>query len=268
MVSRRRIKGTAWLGLLAALAGGLAGPGRAAPAPADTLAALEQFYRLADDGSAVLILTIVPAAPGPGELALPFGETTASDFVIEGDRASFTADAAGPAPVRQSAGRALLVLDIPAGVAAGDTIRVRCRVARAIDWAKARQAFGASDVSRTFVNDAGLSIGHFRMEIQLPESYRFRRITGSEPAFKPQASPDPPYAIGRRDGRDTASLTTNHFRPGARARLGLEAERVHRSAVPLFGGVLLGILYLVFFRNSVAGTRQQGAGPTQQENPS
>lgn len=269
MVSRRTLVSLAGLGLLAMGATTPFQPAVAAPTPVDTVAVLEQSYWLADDGTAVMTVTIVPGVRGPAELALPFGEAGASDFSVESGGVRLAVDSTGAAaPVRGSAGRALLVLDLPAGVGTEDTLRVRCRVPHAIDWAKSKQAFGACDVSRTFVNDAGVSIGTYRLELWLPESYRYRRVTGSEPAFKPQVSPDPPYAIGHRNARDVASLTVNHFRPGARARLGLEAERVGRGPVPLIGGLILGILYLVFFRNTVAGARQRGARPIRQENQS
>jgi hypothetical protein len=237
--------------------------------PADTLAALEHRYVLAEDGSAILETTVVLGAPGPAELLLPFDHTKADEFAIETGHAVFPSGMEGAVePLRLAAGRPLLALAVDAEAAAGDTVHVRCRLPKAIDFTAALGPFGAYDVSRTLVNDSGVSIGRYRLEIVLPASFRFRRVTGSEPAFKPQAAPDPPYAVGHGNGRDVAGLTVNQFRPGNRAKLGVEAERVHRGPVPLVAGLVLAALYLVFFRSHIAAAPGQGAAPTQKESQS
>lgn len=248
----------------------IAGPAvTAAATPADTLAALEHRYMLAEDGSAVLETTMILGAPGPTELLLPLDHGEAGEFTIEAGRAAFASGQDGTSdPVRRAAGRPLLALTMDEGAAAGDTVRVRCRLPKAIDWAGASGPFGVYDVSRTLINDSGVSIGRYRLEIALPPSYRFRRVTGSEPAFKPQVSPDPPYAVRHRDGRDVASLTANQFRPGNRVKLGVEAERVRRGAVPLVAGLILAALYLVFFRNQLTRAPAKGAELTRKESQS
>ncbi|MBK6898621.1 MAG: hypothetical protein IPH09_04910 [bacterium] len=240
------------IALLAGLC--LAAPGAASgdagPAAADTLAGLEHRYLIEADGSATLVVTAVLGEAGATDLLLPFGHAGADGFVVVRGDAAFPADAGGaPTAVRVAAGRRLLALRTGDAAAAGDTVTVRCRLARCVDWPQARGPFGAYDLTRTFVNDSGLAIGVFRLVLTLPPEYRIKRVTGTEPSFKPQDSPEPPYAVGQRDGRDTAALTAAPLRPGGRARLGLAAERSRRGAVPLVAGLLLAAAYLVFFRN-------------------
>jgi hypothetical protein len=137
----------------------------------------------------------------------------------------------------------------------GDTVIVRCRLPKFVDLAGARGAFGAYELTRTFINDSEMSIGAFRLALELPEGYRVRRITGAEPAHKPQASPMPPATVGIAGGHGFASVAASHLRPGGRARLGIQAESSRRGPVPLVAGVLIIMLYLVFFRGSLVSRR-------------
>jgi len=241
----------------------------ASPAAADTLAVLEHLYLIEDDGSAMLTVTAVLGAGGPADLLLPFGHAAADGFVVAGGDAAFPDGADGaPEPVRVSSGRHLLALRVGDAAAAGDTLTVRCRLARCVDWPGARGAFGAYDLTRTFVNDAAVAVGAYRLTLALPPGYRIQRVTGTEPAFKPQVSPDPPHAVGRRDGRDTATLAAAPLRPGGRVRLGLLAERSRRGPVPLVAGLLLAAAYLVFFRNLLTSAPTRGAPSPHEEDRS
>lgn len=220
------------------------------PAAADTLAALEHLYLIEDDGSATLVVTAVLGLGGPADLLLPFGHAGADVFAVARGDAAFPVGEGGvPEPVHVASGRHLLALLVGDAAAAGDTVTVRCRLTRCVDWPGVLGAFGAHDLSRTFINDSGLAVGAYRLTLSLPPTYRIKRVTGTEPAFKPQVSPDPPHAVGRRGGRDTATLAAAPLRPGDRVRLGLLAERTRRGPVPLVAGLLLAAAYLVFFRN-------------------
>jgi hypothetical protein len=237
--------------LLATLASG------AAPAAeVDTLASLQQWVAISKGGDAVLTVTVVLAADGPGSALLPFGFGRADSFTVSGAGAAFPADAGGaPAPLHRAAGRDLLALSVGPEASAGDTVTIRCRLPKFVDLPAARGAFGAYELARTFVNDSELSIGAFRMVLEMPDGYRVRRITGTEPAYKPQVSPVPPGTVGISGGHGFASVVASHLRPGGRARLGIQAERSRRGPVPLVGGVLIVVLYLVFFRRSLVSRR-------------
>lgn len=257
-----------WLAVLAAGPAAADGQDRptAASARSDTLAALGHRLTLSGDGTGDLLTTIVLGASGPASLLLPFGYADATDFSIQAGEATLPpGSAGGSSPVRLLNGRRLLALAIGSAAAAGDSVRVHCRLGKATDWDSAREAFGAYDISRHFVNDAGVGIGTYRLEIVLPSEYRIKRVTGSEPAFKPQVSPDPPYTVTCRDGRDTATLTATPLPPGARARLGLVAERVRRGPTPLVAGLVMAALYLVAFRSQVQKPRPVGARVPKQE---
>jgi len=167
--------------------------------------------------------------------------------------------------VHETGGRHLLALDLAPTAAAGDTVRVTCSLARAVDWSGPRAPFGARDLSQRFVNDTELSIGAFRLTLALPASHRIRSVTGSEPAFKPQVSPEPPYTLRRVGDHDEVSLVASPLRPGGRTHLGLVAERAARGPVPLAAGACLAALYLFAFRDLIRRPRRPGAGSSNQE---
>ena len=237
----------------------VATPAAAASSVADTVAFVGHRVTMSAGGDAVLGLTVVLAAPGPAEVLLPFGFERADSFTVRGVGATFPSDSLGrPAPLRRSARRRLLALDLDPSAAAGETLEVHCRLRKFVDWEEARGQFGAYTLARTFVNDADVSVGTYRLVLELPQGYQVRRITATEPAYKPEDSPVPPYRVGALRDRGIASLTAAHLRPGGRARLAIQAERIRRSPVPLLAGAVLVLLYLWFFRDLTAARM---AGP-------
>ena len=225
----------------------------ASPAGVDTLAFLEQRVSISTDGNAVLMVTAVLAGDGRGEVLLPFGFGPADSFSVDSRSVSFGTDSLGvPAPLRMAARRRLLNLVLGPAAAADDTVVVRCRLRKFVDWDGSRGQFGAYDLTRTFINDADVSLGAYRLVLEVPQGYQVRRITGTEPAFKPGDSPVPPYAVGARNDRGFAMVTAKHLHPGGRVRLGIQAERTDRGLVPLVAGVLIVLLYLWYFRDILA----------------
>jgi hypothetical protein len=237
-------------------------PAAVSPAAVDTLAFLGQRVSLSTDGDAVLTVTAVLARGGPGEALLPFGFGRADSFTVAGDDVAFPPGESGaPAPLRRRSGRQQLALVLGPAAAAGDTVVVGCRLKKFADWEGARGEFGAYSLARTFVNDSDVSLGAFRLVLDVPPGYQVRRITGTEPAFRPEASPVPPYAVGVEGGRGFAWVSAKHVVPGGRARLAIEAERGRRGPVPFAGGVLLVLLYLWFFRDVVSPRRTAAGVP-------
>ena len=261
MTTRARILAVLLLALPAPAVGAVTG--------VDTLASLGQRVSLRADGDAVVTTTLVLAEAGPGQTLLPFGFDRADSFTVAGRDAALARDSAGTAaPLVRVARRRLLALVLGPGATAGDTIVIRCRVRRLVDWAGALGEFGAYSLSRTFVNDADVSLGSYRLVLELPPGYSVRRFTATEPTFKAEESPVPPYAVGVADRHRFASLTAAHLRPGGRARLAIQAERTARGAVPLVAGIALGLLYLWFFRDILPrGGRMPASsqGPTRRQ---
>ena len=231
-------------------------PAAASPCDVDTLAFLGQRVTISADGDAVITETLVLAVGGPGRALLPFGFERADSFTVAGRDVAFAAASEGaPAPLQRVARRRLLVLVLGPAAAAGDTAIVRCHVGKFMDWTGARGGFGAYGLSRTFVNDSDVNLGVFKLVLEVPPGFQVRRITATEPGFKPETSPVPPYAVGTAGRSGFASITAKHLRPGGRVRVAIDAERTARSPVPLVGGVLLVLLYLWFFRDLPASRR-------------
>jgi len=237
-------------------------PAAASPADVDTLAFLRQRVSISSDGAAVVAETLVLAANGPGQALLPFGFERADSFTVAGRDVAFASGPGGaPAPLHVVARRQLLALVLGPAAAAGDTVVVRFHVRKLADWAGARGQFGAYGLTRTFVNDSDVSLGAFQLVLEVPPGFQVRRINVTEPVFKPETSPVPPYAVGKAGARGFASVTAKHMRPGGRARIGIDAERTARGSVPLVGGIVLALLYLWFFRDLSARRRTGAAAP-------
>ena len=238
-----------------------------APSPAratgvDTLAFVGQRVALSTGGDAVVTETVVLAENGPGEALLPFGFEHADSFSVKGRGVALGTDATGaPAPLQRAARRQLLALVLGPAALAGDTVVVRCRVHRFVDWEGARGEFAAYTLARTFINDSDANLGACSLTLVMPQGYQVRRITATEPAFKPETSPVPPYAVGKKDGRGFAVVRVAHVRPGGRARLAIQAERTTRGRAPLAAGILIAALYLWFFRDLPASRRSAQATP-------
>jgi hypothetical protein len=229
----------------------------AAPAAIDTLASLQQHVSLRADGDATLTTTLVLAVDGPGALLLPFVSERADSFTLAGRDAGLAGDSASAtAPLVRVARRRLLALSLGPLARAGDSVVVRCRLRDAVDWDEARGEYGTFALTRTFVDDADLSIGDYRMVVAMPPGFAVRRITATEPAFKAEKSPVPPFAVGLDRGLRFASVRTSHLRPGGRARLAIETGRTARGPIPLVGGLVLALLYLWFFRDSLPRDRR------------
>jgi hypothetical protein len=239
----------------------------ATPAPSgatavDTLAFLGHTVAVGPGGDALLTTTLVRVGGEPGEALLPFGYAGADSFAVVAGHARLATDSTGaPAPLRRVARRRLLALALDAG-APGETTVVRCRLRGFVDWTEARGEFGAYALSRTFVNDADVSLGSYRLVVSLPPGYLVRRITATEPAYNAEESPTPPFAVGRAYGRSFASMQGSHLRPGSRVKLALQAEHARRGPVPLLGGLAILLLYLWFFRDDVEARR--AAAPASQ----
>lgn len=221
-----------------------------AQAVVDTVTSLEQRLACDASGDAVLSLTVVLAAAGPGRLTLPFAFARADSFRLEGRDVAFARGEDGlPAPLQRVARRGRLVLDLGPLTRAGETVVVRCRLRDLVDWAGVRGEFAAYPLSREFVNDSEVSIGDFRLVLALPAGFQIRRITASEPGFKPEESPEPPYTVGREAGITSAAIHAAHLRPGGRVRLGVQAERTGRGVAPLLWGLGIAVAYLWAFRD-------------------
>ena len=233
----------------------------AAPVAVDTLAFLGQRLSVAPNGDAVVVETIVLAAGGPGRALLPFGCERADSFTVKGRDVAFAAVDGVPAPLQVVSRRQLLALDLGPAAAAGDTVVVRCHARKLVDWTGARGQFGAYALARIFINDADVNLGVLKLVLEVPPGFQVRRLSASEPAFKPETSPVPPYAVGRAGLRGFASVTAKHVRPGGRVRIAIDAEQVTRATVPLAAGILLVLLYLWFFRDLVTARRAPTGAP-------
>ena len=246
----------------------LSAPAAALSSAVDTLAFLGQRVLLSTGGDAMLTETAVLAQGGPGLALLPFGYERADSFTVQGRDAAFAPGAAGArAALRVQARRKLLAIELGPAAAAGDTLVVRCRLRRFVDWSGVRGEFAAYSLAGGLVNDSDVNLGVASLTLVMPPGYQVRRVTATEPVFKAETSPTPPYAVGVANGRSFAVVKAPRVRPGGRVRIALQAERADRGRVPLLAGLLVAALYLWFFRDLPA-TRRLAAAASQRSNGS
>jgi len=234
-----------------------AGPAAAAPddfvfgtAVPETLSSYEEMVIVGPDGDAHVEITVVIGRGGLGDLLLPFDFENGEDFNILSGPAEFRVAADGTtSPTTEILGRRSLNLVRRDSAAGGDTIRVSVLVPAWFSREDSRRPFGEYFIERRFVNSSVFVLRDFRLGVTLPPGMAVHEIERVVPDFAPKQNPKPPYSIDRMDGRVRAVLGIATLPPTGAARLDLNARPERRGWIPLVGGIITALLYLVFFRD-------------------
>ena len=108
---------------------------------------------------------------------------------------------------------------------------------------------GEFALNRRYENFSGLVMADFRMNLLLPPGMVVHSIGQVIPGFDPKKNPKPPYAISRWEGRYGATIAVENLAPGGGVQLDLNMRPARRGLIPLIGGMIAAILYLIFFRD-------------------
>lgn len=221
-----------------------------AAAAEHTISAYDVTLAIAEDGSAkaTAVVTIDGATPGP--LAIPLGFPGVGSVEV-----TF-----GPAGTAGSAhavnGQSELVLTLPEGTPAS------CRVAVTFPLGQAFQKTepgpgerrtlpaGVRIFRHAIVNAEPSPIGRYRFSVSFPSSLRAHAIREALPRLR-KTEAGPRARLATVDGKGGAWLEVTKLSQGDSASLQIELVPGGRSPAWMIAGLLLSVLYLVYFRDLV-----------------
>lgn len=216
----------------------------------DTLGLFQETISVGSDGDARIDIIVVLEQGGTWNLLMPFDHGAADDVAILSGPAVFAPVADGLAPpVVEVLGYTMLNLRTTPAAAAGDTIKVRAVAPGWFDADAASRPFGEYGLGRRFTNTSSYVMREVRLSLRLPEGLLVHAVDRIEPAWNPKGSPEPPFQITRLGDHGEAVLHLAEVPPMARGGLDLRARPARRGPIPLAIGLVLGGLYLVFFRS-------------------
>jgi|GEM_PF-1665667 len=226
------------------------------PALPDTLLSYEEILFVGSDGSGKVEITAVLGQGGQGDLLLPFDFLDGTDFsVLSGPAAFVPGDGSRSAPTTTVLGYRMLHLETETAAASGDTIRITASVP---DWYSADDAdrpYGEYFLQRNFANTSRFVMRSLRVGVVLPPGMLVHSVEKVVPAYDPKKNPSPPFDIYSVADRTAAALTVKDLAPAKAVRLDLNIRPKRRGLIPLVAGLVLAVLYLVFFRD-VLGKRK------------
>ena len=247
----------AGIGFVACAGGAAAAETKAAEvaskaAAAPTVKLIDQRLKLAKDGSASLAVRVqISAAAGKIDLPIAaWGEVR--DFTVEEAPADAKVDmvakganphlsvtlpaAAEPVSLRYSA-------TIPAP-------KPPARDARGGDAAKpaTEDATRFKTFTHRFMNDTNLPVERYRLEVMFPDGYVVHNVPEALPKARGKETVSR-VSLMERDGLQGAALEIAGLKLGDTTSMRIEYEPAQKSLAVFWFGLLLSVLYLVFFRD-------------------
>lgn len=203
------------------------------------------------DGRGAATAQLAISGAGPGSLALPVGFPGVTAVTVSGAPAGVTATA------RPVNGQSEVTLSLPDGVPGSFSVTLTMEVPEALQKTEPapgeRRTLpeGTLVFRHALVNAERAAIGRYRLEVVFPDGYRAHAVREALPKLK-KSEAGPRARLADIDGRAAAWLEVTKLAQGDAASLQVELVPAGRSPVWLIAGLLLSVLYLVYFRDLVA----------------
>ena len=185
-------------------------------------------------------LTLVVRSGETGRLAVPLAFGAISDLTFDdnrGHRVMFDPQSTPPV---------LLLENLDAGP---DTVHVRFTAKDFFNWDRAKKgAFGNYTVTSKFTQTVPEEIEEFSSEIVLPAGFIVNSIVESIPDYS-ENDAECPYQLRLVSERHAITIHSTKMKTGDVALLTIRMKSDQKSVIVLGGIVLLGVLYLIFFRD-------------------
>ncbi len=197
------------------------------------------------DGSGTVVLAVEAEAAGEATLTLPFPfKDCESLSLVEGP--------AGAVLKAENVNtQARIVVSLPSASPGTLTLRLRCDLKQALSEPTPAGRF----VRVSLLNTEPGSIGEVSVQVTFPDGLRGHAIREARPvAGKSEASPR--AVLDEIDGRAGVRLETLVLTQGDTAALRVDLTSARPSPGFLVAGLLLGILYLISFRDLVDGAKK------------
>ncbi len=224
----------------------------ARPALPDTLACYEETIQVGSEGNADVEIRFVLGRGGVAGLLLPFDFEGATDFTVISGPAMFGEDARGlRTPTVQVLGRRMLNLESAPVAAAGDTVRIGAFVPGWFSREESARPYREYGVGRRFTNTSSYVLKDMRLRVVLPEGFLVQDVDFVIPGYEPKKNPNPPYSIDRFGDRIAMTQRTESLAPTEVVELSFGMRSEKRGKLPLYLGLVLATLHLVFFRDQL-----------------
>ncbi len=233
------------------LVAGASAPGGASAqlAEAVQVALYEEEVSLDLSGDVVVTTRIELAGEAPARWWLPFGHEVAEDLSVRPE------DGIEVAAVEVASTGALELRSHPSRGSLR-SLTVRYTLPRLHDWSAPPEAFGNRRVGHQLVQTQPLAIDRYRLRMILPEGFRVNDVLETTPPFNPKKASELPFELGEEHGRATVELVAHDLVLGDRVGLKLEAKSSKRSDAPWIAGLVVCLLYLVFFRDVLRPSKE------------
>jgi len=217
----------------------------------DTLANYKESLEIHEDGSLDVTITCSPVNGKVMDLPLEY-ESIENPKIVSGSFVLLGQNDNDSSPVVEKRGSLfirLLPVEVLDSQAADSLVSVTFNVPGYFDWKKSKRAYGVVRFSKTFLNTSDYYIRTYELEYMLPKGYLLHGVLKTEPEYNPQKQPVPPYLVEKLDGHYRAALTVNDLSAASRAVMSVEMLKAKRSMLPLIIGIVLSVLYLIFYRD-------------------
>ena len=235
---------------------------KAAAPKAPGIKLYDQTMVVARDGSSEVTGKIQLTGVATGTLEVPFapwGDIT--DFKLSG------AETKGSPNTKAANPRLSLVL--PADTPDAVEVQFVFKIAAPKPPSPAKDAKGREEakapepnyrfVSHRFMNGTNLLIERYRLEAWLPAGEVVHTVPEAQPKAAAKDTTPRVRLIGK-DGRQGAVLEVGNLRFGSTTSMRLETEAATRSWTLVWIGLVLSLLYLVFFRDIIHKREADGHG--------
>ncbi len=235
------------------LVAGASAPGGASAqlAEAVQVALYDEEVSLDLSGDAVVTTRIELTGEAPARWWLPFGHQVAEDLSVRSGNG--VEAAAVEVTAVEVAGTGALELRSRGSIR---SLTVRYTLPRLHDWSAPPEAFGNRRVAHQLVQTQPLAIDRYRLRLILPEGFRVNDVLETTPPFHPKKASELPFELGEEHGRATVELAARDLALGDRVGLKLEAKSAKRSATLWIAGLVVCLLYLVFFRDVLRPSKE------------
>lgn len=215
------------------------------PETATTISSWTETVDLQPDGSARVTVQIgfERAVPGPLQLPCSFGKLSSPALEIKG---------AADGRIEKRAGVNLLVLEMSGAFAPDQPLTVTYLATGVFDPAQVTKTdFGNVEGKYQFVNTVLVPIASFTGIVLLPPGLVVNAVDSYQPKLRKE-DPNDPYSFDIVEGRRRMRIVVNTVKPGDRVALNWRMKSTSRSPLFMLGLVLLGLGWLIAFREIVA----------------
>lgn len=209
--------------------------------------------RIQPDGSATGTAALRFTGCVPGIVDLPFGLTDVRNLKMS----------KGPAgtevkQIQHGGGQPHLHITLPPEVVEKTSLELAFDVPQAFSYTESGKGGGVTKtrfVKHAFVNTQDAEVGEYRFEALLPPGTMVQAIREQLPRPGKSES-EPRVRLGKIDGCQSATLQHKKIKQGDDASMSVEVVDTRKSYVWLVAGLILGGLYLVYFRRDYFAPKQ------------